>query len=238
MLPLGSDPSYPLREMRSQRFKDAVFASAAPFTLLSHGVWKLRLGRAVPARLRRGDGRQVWINLGSGASPFPQFVNVDINLARRPDMWLDVRYGVPFATGTVDAIYTRHVLEHFYHDELTRVLAECHRVLRANGGVRILVPSLERACRAYLDGDDSVLMTFPRPYRSRGGRAVNLLFCDGQHRMGFDFSLMQELLEDAGFHEIRQVSRSESRLFPPSLLRDMEPDEAWINASLIVEAVR
>ena len=224
--------------MRSQRFKDAVFATAAPFTMLSHGVWKLRLGRSVPSRLRKGSDRKVWINLGSGASPYPQFINVDINLARRPDMWLDVRYGMPFATGTVDAIYSRHVLEHFYHDELTRVLAECHRVLRVGGGIRILVPSLEVACRAYLNGDDSVLMTFPRPYRSRGGRTVNLLFCDGQHRMGFDFSLMQEILEDAGFSDIRQVTRAESRVFPPAVLRETEPDEGWINTSLIVEATR
>src|SRR5574338_999368 len=213
--------------MRSQRFKDAVFASASPFTMLSHGVWKLRLGRAVPTRLRKGADHHLWINLGSGASPYPQFVNVDINLARRPDMWLDVRHGIPFAEGTVDAIYTRHVFEHFYHDELTAVLAECRRVLRPGGGMRILVPSLEAACRAYLNGDDTVLMTFPRPYRSRGGRAVNLLFCDGQHRMGFDFSLMQELLEDAGFTDIGCVSRTESRLFPREVLEETEPDEAW-----------
>jgi predicted SAM-dependent methyltransferase len=91
--------------------------------------------------------------LGSGASPYPQFVNVDINLPASGH-GLDVRRAMPFATGTVDAIYTRHVLEHFYHDELTRVLADAHRALRPAGGIRILVPSLEVACRAYLDGDD------------------------------------------------------------------------------------
>jgi prepilin-type processing-associated H-X9-DG protein len=81
-------------------------------------------------------------------------------------------------------------------------------------------------------------MSFPRPYRSRGGRTVNLLFCDGQHRMGFDFSLMQELLEDVGFVDIRVVPRAESRFFPAAVLREMEPDEAWLNQSLIVEASR
>jgi predicted SAM-dependent methyltransferase len=224
--------------VRSQRFKDVVFASAAPLALLSRGVWKLRLRSSIPPHLRKGADRRVWVNLGSGASPYPEFINVDINFARRPDMWLDVRRGMPFATGTVDAIYTRHVLEHFYHDELTRVLADAHRTLRPGGGIRILVPSLEVACRAYLDGDDSVLMRFPRPYRSRGGRAVNLLFCDGQHRMGFDFSLMQELLEDVGFEEIGVAPRGESRFFPSSLMREVEPDEAWLNTSLIVEASR
>ena len=126
--------------MRSQRFKDAVFASAAPFAMLSRGVWKLRLGSSVPARLRKGTDHRVWINLGSGASPYPQFINVDINLARRPDMWLDVRRGIPFAPQTVDAIYTRHVLEHFYHDELTRVLADSYRILKPGGWGIVMVP--------------------------------------------------------------------------------------------------
>lgn len=224
--------------MRSQRFKDVVFATATPFAMLSHGVWKLRLGSSVPTRLRKGTDQRVWLNLGSGASPYPNFINIDINFARRPDMWLDVRNGTPFAAGTVDAIYTRHVLEHFYHDELTRVLRDARRILRPSGGIRILVPSLEVACRAYLEGDDSVLMGFPRPYRSRGGRIVNLLFCDGQHRMGFDFSLMHELLEESGFTDIRSVPRAKSRFFPEPVLRDMEPDEAWLNTSLIVEASR
>jgi predicted SAM-dependent methyltransferase len=224
--------------MRSQRFKDLVFATATPLAMLSHSVWKLRLGSTVPPRLRKGSDQRVWLNLGSGASPYPHFVNIDINLARRPDMWLDVRHGTPFASGTVDAIYTRHVLEHFYHDELTRVLRDARRILRPRGGLRILVPSLEVACRAYLEGDDSVLMTFPRPYRSRGGRTVNLLFCDGQHRMGFDFSLMQELLEEAGFSDVETVQRTTSRFFPHAVLSEMEPDEAWINTSLIVEATR
>ena len=67
---------------------------------------------------------------------------------------------------------------------------------------------------------------------------MNLLFCDGQHRMGFDFSLMQELLEEAGFTDIRSVRRGESRFFPETVLREMEPDEAWINTSLVVEAAR
>ena len=115
--------------MRSQRFKDLVFATTTPFALLSHGVWKLRLGSSVPNRLRKGSDQRVWLNLGSGASPYPHFVNIDITFARRPDMWLDVRHGTPFASGTVDAIYTRHVLEHFYHDELVRVLHDARRVL-------------------------------------------------------------------------------------------------------------
>jgi hypothetical protein len=49
---------------------------------------------------------------------------------------------------------------------------------------------------------------------------------------------MQELLEESGFTDIRSVPRAQSRFFPEAVLRDMEPDEAWLNTSLIVEASR
>lgn len=88
-----------------------------------------------------------------------------------------VRRGMPFATGTVDAICMRHVPEHVRHGELTR-----------------------------------------------------------QDRMGFDLSLMRELLEDIGFTDIRRVSRAESCSFPQSVLGDTEPDAGWINSSRILEA--
>ena len=48
--------------------------------------------------------------------------------------------------------------------------------------------------------------------------------------------LARRLLEEAGFADIRPAPRAESRFFPPAVLREMEPDEAWLNTSLIVEA--
>lgn len=224
--------------MYSQRVKDLVFTAQAPATALNRALWRLRLARRVPTDLRRGQDGQLWLNLGSGAKPLEGFVNIDANRGRRPDMWLDVRRGLPFPTGSVDGIYTCHVLEHFYADELTGVLAECARVLKPGAGMRILVPSLETACRAYLEGDTSSLSQFPRPYRSLGGRLVNIIFCDGQHRMGFDLSLAEEVLTDAGFREVRLSARWESSLFPRPVLEKAEPAEKWLDDSLIVEAVR
>ena len=49
---------------------------------------------------------------------------------------------------------------------------------------------------------------------------------------------MQELLEEAGFTNIAVAPRAESRIFPAAVLREMEPDEMWLNTSLIVEATR
>ena len=225
--------------MKSQRLKDVVFGTSRPATRLNHLSWKLRLGAALPKRLRRGPSEEAWLNVGSGHRPLPGFVNIDINLTRKPDMWLDVRNGLPFPEGSVDRIYTCHTLEHFYRDELLDVLKEFHRVLRPGGGVRILVPSLELAIQAYVRGEREAFSTFPVAFESLGGRFMNQVFCDGQHRIAFDFSLMQELLTGIGFVEVRQADLGGGELFPREVLEEIEPyaDRAgYLESSLIVEA--
>ena len=41
------------------------------------------------------------------------------------------------------------MIEHMYPDELDILLSECARVLKAGGGMRIVVPSLANAIRAF-----------------------------------------------------------------------------------------
>lgn len=152
-------------------------------------------------------------------------------------MWLDLRNGLPFRDQSVDRIYSCHVFEHFYIDELKQILKECKRVLKAEGGIRILVPSLEQAISVYVSGRKDLFSDFPDSYCSIGGRFFNYVFCDSQHRVAFDFSFLTELLQEVGY---RNVFRSESRksvLFPVGLLSNFENiNEEYIHSSLIVEA--
>ena len=67
----------------------------------------------------------------------------------------DLRRPLPFEKGSVDAVYHSHVLEHFDRDRAPNLLAEIHRVLRAGGVHRIVVPDFEILCRRYLSHIDS-----------------------------------------------------------------------------------
>ena len=62
---------------------------------------------------------------------------------------LDVRDPLPFATGSYDAIYASHLLEHLYLDDALRLLRECFRVLRPGGVLRLVVPDLKAIVREY-----------------------------------------------------------------------------------------
>jgi prepilin-type processing-associated H-X9-DG protein len=224
--------------MISQRLKDLCFSAVLPVTYINHCFWRVRLNRKLSSGAERNQNGKIWLNIGSGTKNYGGFVNIDGNIFSGPGMWLDLRNGLPFPTATVDAIYASHVLEHFYYREVTKILRECYRVLRPGGGLRMLVPSVELAIEAYRAGNGDWFSDFPTNFDSVGGRFMNFLFCDGQHRLAFDLSFAEELLKKSGFCSVDRMRVRLSRIFPGSVLEELEPAANGRDALLVVEARR
>lgn len=62
----------------------------------------------------------------------------------------DLAKGLPFASDSIDAVYHSHSLEHLDRDVAKTFLLEVKRVLKPGGVHRIVVPDMEKACRAYI----------------------------------------------------------------------------------------
>src|SRR4051812_10216180 len=63
-----------------------------------------------------------------------------------------------FATGTFEAVYASHVLEHFdYIDSIGATLREWHRVLVVNGMLYVSVPDLEVLASLFVQKDKLTL---------------------------------------------------------------------------------
>jgi len=215
-----------------QRTKDLYFLLLSKATLPNHYAHKFR---------RAGFKEKtspVHLHLGCGPNYLPGFLNIDANPQRKVDLWLDVRNGLPFPDGTVDSIYSTHMLEHLYHDELGRLFEECWRVLRPGGGVRFVVPNLETAITAYVQRENKWFDDYPRRLESLGGRFSNFIFCDGQHRTAFDFSHLRELLESSRFERTLQVQEGESALYPTGAPPYAPSDRRDLAHSLYVEGFR
>jgi len=81
-----------------------------------------------------------------------------VDVRKGADIIHDVHEGpMPIGDESVDAIYTSHTFEHIFPDKLTDVLKDCRRVLKPGGKIRIVVPNIERAIRAYVKGDSNYL---------------------------------------------------------------------------------
>jgi SAM-dependent methyltransferase len=61
----------------------------------------------------------------------------------------DLARGIPFPADTFDVVYHSHFLEHLPRRAAKTFLADCRRVLRPGGILRIVVPDLEAIVRMY-----------------------------------------------------------------------------------------
>jgi len=66
---------------------------------------------------------------------------------------------LPFKDNSFTVITLYHILEHLNDDSGERLLKECLRVLKKNGGLRIEVPDLDLFLKAY-DSDDRVFLDY------------------------------------------------------------------------------
>lgn len=108
-----------------------------------------------------------------------------------------------FASGTVEAIYASHVLEHLgYLDELPQAVKEFRRVLRNGGRLLVSVPDLEALCRLFLD---------PRLDSSMRFHVMRIIF-GGQsdphdfHKAGLTEEFLTDYLTVASFRNIERVA--------------------------------
>jgi predicted SAM-dependent methyltransferase len=83
----------------------------------------------------------VRLHIGSGTESLPGWINIDNRQLPGVDRVLDVRQGLPFSD--VTSIYAEHFLEHLSLDEGLAFLAECRRVLRPDGLLRLSTPNLD-----------------------------------------------------------------------------------------------
>lgn len=96
-----------------------------------------------------GEKRK-YLNVGCGRKYDPSWVNIDMNPSSPDVINCNLLKGIPFPDNSFDVIYHSQVLEHFGKDTASAFLAECYRVLRPGGILRVVVPDLENIAEQYL----------------------------------------------------------------------------------------
>ncbi|MCZ6634532.1 MAG: methyltransferase domain-containing protein, partial [bacterium] len=138
----------------------------------------------------------VKLNLGCGEDRRDRYINVDAYVPSA-DLKMDI-FKLVFADGTVDEIFSSHMLEHLGKYEVPHALAEWNRVLKPGGVLGLNLPDLEWAMDQWLKV----------PEEHRWGWAVDTIYGlqthDGEyHKSGFTVGRVEQLLEEAGFGKIR-----------------------------------
>jgi SAM-dependent methyltransferase len=143
----------------------------------------------------------------------------------------DLTKPLPFADGTVDAVYSSHFFEHIYYSDAHAIARECHRVLKPGGVLRLALPDGEAWARELVEsGDDEageagyryLLRLGSHPLeRPTGKRALTSKIGGHIHRWQPTRGLVRRMLIEAGFAQ----SEISDRKFLEGELPDIESIE-------------
>lgn len=181
------------------------------------------------ARKIAQHGGPLRLHLGSGGQPKKDWLNVD--LAGDPtDLAWNLAKGIPFADGSVDAIFQEHLLEHIPLQAGATLMDECFRVLRPGGIMRIGVPDAGELLQSYV-GDGKYLESIHpgRPTRLLG---VQELFYWHRHTAMYDEDTLALMFRAGGFPDATRRQFGDTDL-------DIAPDTERRRAeTLYMEATR
>lgn len=176
------------------------------------GLARSAPGRAWSAhRIRRLAAlhASVRLHLGCGARKLPGWINIDYVYGA--DVILDLRRPIPLHDGTVDLIYSEDFLEHLNFQSGRALLAECARLLRSGGRLRLATPDLARLTEAYQSRSERSLVWYRDqfPGISTFAQMFNTGMRAWGHQFLYDEETLRGVLEVLGF-QVERLEFSES----------------------------
>jgi len=167
----------------------------------SCGGWWTSSGRGEPM----GERAIQRLNWGCGTEPPEGWINCDVKEGPGIDISCDIRAGLPLEDSSLDYATSIHALPELPYPDVEPALAELRRVLKPGGPLRLGLPDLDRAIRAYREEDAGYFLIPDDEARSLGGKLIVQMTWYGWSRSLYTFDFIEELLYRAGF---RRVVRS------------------------------
>lgn len=141
-----------------------------------------------------------------GCGPITPFgwVNSDITPGPSVDVVADITRGLPFPADEFDYIVSIHVLPELAYRDQDRALRELRRILKPGGVLRLSLPDLDRAIRAYQGNDPDYFLIGDDQVKCLAGKLIVQLTWYGQSRCLFTAEFAEELLARNGFRDLRR----------------------------------
>jgi len=136
--------------------------------------------------------------------------------------YLDLTKPLPYSSDSVEAIFSSHVLEHLFMDEVEKLIPEMFRILKPGGVCRIVVPDLEKIVSLYNPEDPREFLTDMFEISSRG--AVK-----NQHHCGFTGKFLTKLATESGFTKC-SVEKFQTGICPDLDKLDNRPESLFFEA--------
>jgi len=186
------------------------------------------VGKKIAAGKLRDTRR---LHLACGSNVISGWSNVDFKDAVGV-VGVDLTTGIPVASDSVELVFCEHFIEHVPLAVGGRFLAECHRLLKSGGTLRISTPDLKKLLEVYSAGNIA-------EWNDVGWKPatpcamINEGFRSWGHAFLYDEDQLIDALKKAGFGNMKRVGWRESAVPGLSNL-ECRP----FHGDLIVEATK
>ncbi len=235
------------------------FLKTAPFEYyqyLKTRVKRSRSGRLIRTYLKNSENPK--LNIGSGRNVLQGWLNTDRyppNTKTEEVVYLDASIRFPFEDDTFEFIYSEHIFEHLEFKDSCNMLAECYRVLKPGGTMRMAIPHIGFLQDLYHNPEAPVLKDYisysmkdacPEVHAVLGENehsnifVINNFYRDWGHQVIHSYGSLRDLIGKFGFNPILQKEVGESEFPELTKLegngRGEYPREFYDVQTLVVEA--
>ena len=139
--------------------------------------------------------------------------------------YMNLKRRFPYPDASFQWVFSSHVLEHLFPEDAQFCLREIFRILKIGGGLRIVLPDLDKLVAGYNPKNpESFLIGIFGAYKKTGSKNF--------HHWHYNFNLLKSILEDIGFSKICSYGFREGEC-PDIEILDNRPDE-----SFYIEAIK
>jgi predicted SAM-dependent methyltransferase len=164
------------------------------------------------------------LHIGAGETLLEGWLNTDVRIHRLGRVvFLDARAPFPIPSGALAYVFSEHQFEHISEAEAARMLAECFRVLRPGGTLRLATPDstwVDSLRQPVLSDEQHRYVAWMSAALGRAAPDVAAVIAALLHGCGsepgsghqrlYSFDALQAMLERAGFVSVRRCVIGES----------------------------
>jgi len=151
------------------------------------------------------------LNFGCGDVALAGYVNIDCRPTNHTDLVMLAWESGPFPPGTIDEVYSRHMLEHLLLPNAAKTVTNWYQLLKPSGSLHVIVPDMvfhakQLIGEAHNQTTDPVsnfnhaMAGFYGWHELTRGGSV-----EDAHRWGYTEASLFRLLRDAGFRDIARI---------------------------------
>jgi ubiquinone/menaquinone biosynthesis C-methylase UbiE len=171
-----------------------------------------------------------------GCGPITPYgwINSDIYPHPGVDVPADILAGLPLPANEFDYVVAIHALPEIPIREQQRAIGELHRVLKPGGVLRLGLPDMDKAIRAYLSKDIDYFFLIPDEMASTiSGKMITQLLWYSISRCMFTAEFATELVTRSGFRQVQICRFRETKSEHPGIveLDDREMESFFVEAT-------